>query len=119
MRGIDLQPGQVVALLGHQPAQALALAAEHEDDPRRQVERLQRCRSGCVQADDPVAAPLQVGQGAAEIDHLDQRHEVERARGRLGTGAAELGAAAVGQDDALRRRVPRPCAGWRRDCADR
>ena len=67
---VDLEPGQVIALLGHQPAQALALAAEHQDDARRQVERLQRCRARRVQADDPVAALLKLGQGAAEIDHL-------------------------------------------------
>ena len=70
--------------------------------------------AGRVQADDPVAALLEVGQGAAEIDHLDQRHEVERARGRLGAGAAELGAAAIGQDDALHAE----CRGRAQDGAE-
>ena len=39
---VDLEPGEVIAALGHEPAQALALAAQHQHDPRRQVERLQR-----------------------------------------------------------------------------
>ena len=114
MRGSIAESRQVVALFGHQPTQALALAAEDQDDARRQVERLQRRRARRVQPDDPVAALLQLGQRAAEIDHLDQRHEVERTGCRLGAGAAQLGAAAVREDDALDAQ----CCGRAQDGAE-
>ena len=108
---------QVVAVLAHQPADAAALAAQHERHRPLVVHRVPALRARGVEADHPDPARLQRLERLHDVADARHLHVLERARGGAAHRLGEPGAVPLGQQHAVGARRLRACAGSRPGCA--
>src|SRR5690606_16257344 len=81
---------EAVAVFAGEPAQALALAAEHQRDVAGEVEGVQRPVHVAGEAVDPDAELLQLAQAAREVAATDHRDAVGGAGRGLAHGGVDL-----------------------------
>ena len=99
------QRDEVVAVLAHEAADALALAAEHEGHGTAVVHRVPALGARGVEAHHPDPARLQGLEGLHDVADAGQAHVLEGARRGAVHGLGEPGAVPIGKQHAVAARA--------------